>query len=643
MPENKNNVFAELGRRGVYQAVGIYVAVAWGSIEILITASERFGWPAWLGDAALILFLTGLPFMILLSWAFDLTGSGLQRMEPGSLTGKAVIAGTLTVVLGLSGSWFVLREPAPGVEPVTAEEIGQGRPVIAVLPFQDFVRDGDSEVLALAFTDELINRINAHPDLAALTLASAQRAGEMAVVSSGLPDVPADFFVQGALRPAQVGTQLQVRLVDQNGLVRWEHDQVRDFSDMREALQAQAYLAGEVAASMGVSLTGEDYCAPSANTAASQLYYQAREQFALRGAENVAGAARKLERAVELDPEFARALDLLGSVYTRFPFWVSRDPAAYGMSLEELQEFFGTRPHLEALKRALDLCPSLGSAYVTVEVSAPVRHYLADLIDLVREALRRDPGNTPLMDNAIYVYLNFGHLDTARAMAEEYLRRDPLSPRAPHVAALVYRALGDSERALALEQDAISLGYTWRSQVDEMLPGRLLGTYDRYVAGRHEEMLNNFEDDSEATLEKFPYDPRLLLRLDEDPFARTEIMRQLAEFTRFDPDDFNSADPVFSTLFGRLGHPPWLFELGDRVLVDEYLDRLVDLKPGPAWTPHGFWFVRWRHWFGDDAWLAKVSTWSDEYHAFWDRHGPPDGCEWDGESLKCEWAESAKL
>ena len=55
MGDNNKNLLAELGRRGVYQAVGLYVAIAWGTIEILLAASDRLGWPAWLGDGALIL------------------------------------------------------------------------------------------------------------------------------------------------------------------------------------------------------------------------------------------------------------------------------------------------------------------------------------------------------------------------------------------------------------------------------------------------------------------------------------------------------------------------------------------------------------------------------------------------------------
>ena len=109
-------IFRELARRGVYQALGIYVAIAWGSIEILITASDRLAWPAWLGDVALILFLTGLPLVVLLSWAFDLTGSGFKRMEPGSLRGKALIAAAFTLTIAVSTAWYLnSRGEAPSV------------------------------------------------------------------------------------------------------------------------------------------------------------------------------------------------------------------------------------------------------------------------------------------------------------------------------------------------------------------------------------------------------------------------------------------------------------------------------------------------------------------------------------------------
>jgi hypothetical protein len=100
----RNGLIGELARRGVFQAVAIYVAVAWGGTEILITASDRFGWPAWIADAALILFLTGLPFVVLLSWTFDLSGTHLRRVDPGSMRGKLMIASAATVVMAITAT-----------------------------------------------------------------------------------------------------------------------------------------------------------------------------------------------------------------------------------------------------------------------------------------------------------------------------------------------------------------------------------------------------------------------------------------------------------------------------------------------------------------------------------------------------------
>jgi len=624
MSEKKINILAELGRRGVYQAVGIYVAVAWGSIEILITASDRLGWPSWLGDAALILFLTALPFVVLLSWAFDLTGSGLKRMEPGSLLGKVTIAAAFTLVLGLSGYWFLLRD-APSHTGVSSSPMGDGRPVIAVMPFRDFLREENSDILVTSFADELINRINAHPDLVALTLATVTSPQLSGNDGGGLPDLPADYFVQGTFRPAPVGSEVQVRLVDRRGLVQWEHSLVRDFSDFRNALNAQAYLAGEVAAALGSSLTGMDYCATSENSEAARLYYQAKERFALRGAENVAGAARMLEQVIELDPGFARAYDLLADVYERFPYHVFPNPSAYGLSPEEMQAFWETRPQQPIVRKALDLCPSLGSSYVLNELLAPVRHYSADLVELTREALRRDPGNTPLRDRVVHVYLMFGHVDDARLLAQDLVLRDPFNPRSHNLMAWVYRMEGDQENALKSMQESVDLGQGSRTGV--------LGlAYDQFTSGRFLDMSETLGPDFEPSASGIPIDPRLLAALsdNENRSARDELIRQARRSIDENPQ-------AFLNLIGANGGEPWLFELGDESLAWEFIEEFADFAPA-GMIPDGFWYSRFRQWFGNQRLVEVMSRYTDEHIVFWDRHGPPDGCDWDGERLSCEWA-----
>lgn len=613
------NYLADLGRRGVFQAVGIYVAIAWGSIEILITASERFGWPDWLGNAALILFLTGLPLVVLLAWAFELTSSGFKRMEPGSLKGKALAAGAFTLTLGLGSAWLINGPVMP-----PAADASDGRPVIAVMPFQNFVQDKNSRMLTLSFADELINRINTHPDLVALNLSSVT---SHAAIGPQARPLPADFYVQGAFRPAQVGTKLSARLVDGDGVIHWEFDAVRDLDDVRQAHAVQAYLAGEVASKLGATLSGRDYCEPSNHGEATRLYYQAKEQFEQRTPENVAGAALKLERAVQLDPGFARALDLLGSVYEQFPRWVGQDPSRYGMTESELRVFVDSRPHIPVLKRALDICPSLGNAYVSVALSTPVKHFAADLIDLIQEALRRDPGNTPLMDWAVYNYMNFGQLESAQRMAANYLLRDPLNARASSLMALTCRALGDSAKALELDKQTIRLSGA------EQWAGMMLA-YDRLVTGDHAALVEGIPEGFVPGPDSLWLDPRLLVDHTTNPASRQTLDEQLSTAM----ETIKTVNPQgFGNLIGADGGLPWAFELGDAQLAWSVLEDFAALAPQGA-TPYGFWFVRYRHWFGNQRLVDLTRQWTEEYIVFWNRHGPPDGCTWIDEVLACDWA-----
>lgn len=616
------NWVTELGKRGVFQALGIYVAVAWGSIEILITAADRFGWPAWLGDAALILFLTALPFVVLLSWAFDLTGSGLQRMEAGSLRGKALIALTLTVVLGLSASWFVTRESStPAPSPGQAFGKGDGRPVIAVMPFKNLTDSDKGDLVALSFTDEVINRINAHPDLVALDLATVsnpQMAGFAGGGAGAKP--PMDFTVRGTLRTAPNGIELRVRMTDGQGKVAWEYDTVVDQRDAAGLREEQKFVAGQVAAGVGSSLTGMDYCEPSANQEAVGLFYEARRRFAARGGENVATAAKLLETAIRLDPNYARAMDLLSSVYQRFAAYVLPEPEQYGMSKAELIEFLSGSPEVALAREALARCPSLGSSYVTVETSIPAPQTWADAVGIFAEALKRDPANLDIRGQLYQAYLKMGHVHDAGKIAQEMYQRDPLNPRNSANLSTVARLEGDSQKALKLIRRAQSLGYSPQDS-------KALAACDLLYLGDGPSLDELLGPDWQPG-NLFPIDPRRVLAARTDPAVRQALIKKFGDLIE------NGDRVMLSNLVGY--SCSLLFELGDEPLSRRAVQRLADLT-GRGEMPPIFWGARYRQNWGNR--LLDIEVWQDHWIDFWKRIGPPDGCTWTGERLDCEWAK----
>jgi eukaryotic-like serine/threonine-protein kinase len=99
-------LFEALRDRRVVRVAVAYSVVAWGAVQVVVTVSPEFGLPDWLGRATILVALAGFPVAIGLSWAFDLSASGVRRGRIG-LAGVAV---GLAVALGIGLTWL----PAEG-------------------------------------------------------------------------------------------------------------------------------------------------------------------------------------------------------------------------------------------------------------------------------------------------------------------------------------------------------------------------------------------------------------------------------------------------------------------------------------------------------------------------------------------------
>jgi TolB-like protein len=617
VPDKDNKgIIGELARRGVFQALAVYVAVAWGGTEILITASDRFGWPGWIADAAVILFLTGLPFVVLLAWTFDLSGTHLRRVDPGSMRGRLLIASAATVVMGITATFLVMRG-SPG-DPGAIEQ-----PVIAVLPIQDFTGQDGGAMTALAFTGELIHRISAHPDLMALDLRTVTNPAVATVgASNDMGRLQADYIVQGSLNQARGGVLIRARMSDAGGGVLWEDETVRDLSDALEARVAQAEIAGEIAAALGRTLTGIDYCEPSADADAVAFYYEGWQRFSQRSGEGVAAAAQALEAAIERDPDYARALADLADVYQRFGYWLADDPSPYFDSRESFDTFVesvGKRVHGLA-ERALVRCPNLGSAYANYEMTRGVRLSPVDWRAINDEALRREPDNTNLLNSAINNVVFYGQNKQALAYAERAFRKDPLNPRAAHLLGGELYRVGSIERAIEMELMARELGYS-PIIADVFLAFFYSASGDSEALDEHMEA---FAADGFQATPIMPVDPRRILTARDDLVLRAQLVKE-----------FDSALPELSGT-NTERYLRWAKLLDDEALVWRYLEHFAEgpRERGDVWIARQVWDGAWRARLANDH-LLDMMGWREEFGQYWDAFGPPDGCDWDSVSLTC--------
>jgi adenylate cyclase len=84
MARKNNNIerfWQELKRRNVFGVVTTYAATAYIIIEVTNNLVTPLNLPNWIGQIVVLLLVIGLPIVVILSWIFDLTPTGIRKTE----------------------------------------------------------------------------------------------------------------------------------------------------------------------------------------------------------------------------------------------------------------------------------------------------------------------------------------------------------------------------------------------------------------------------------------------------------------------------------------------------------------------------------------------------------------------------------
>lgn len=140
--------FAELRRRHVFRTTGVYIVAVWLLSQGVADLFPAFGLPDWTVRAFVVLGILGVPVVVFLAWAFDITPKGVQR-DPG-----ADYALDDTLITSDFGEAAELSPPYTVLASWTDEEDEERRRRFAH-PFT-LGREGD-----IAFSDKRVSRRHA--------------------------------------------------------------------------------------------------------------------------------------------------------------------------------------------------------------------------------------------------------------------------------------------------------------------------------------------------------------------------------------------------------------------------------------------------------------------------------------------------
>ena len=450
--DSPESLVTSLRKRKLVQWAAGYAAAAWVLLQVLALVGQQFDWPAALMRGITVTLGIGFFLTVVLAWFHGERGE--QRVTWGEL---AVLG--LILVLGGAALWWTapvprekasvaaapVQEAAPAPAPVAAPP----KKSIAVLPFTDLSPGKDQEYFSDGMSEEILNALAKVKDLKVAGRTSAfsfkGKNEDMRAIGRALAVAN---VLEGSVRKQGDKVRITAQLIQaEDGYHLWS--ETYD-GDLKDVFELQERIARAITEQLKIVLEGAQQQrlvkVATENQEAYALYLQATGIFNRRDGTRIKDAVAQLEKAIELDPNFARAHSRLAAVLA-----IARIYAEVG-SVAEVERH---------ARRATELDPNLGEAHAALaQALVRERRYAEGLAGFER-ALAVDPDDVTA--NFWYginlVIIGYGR--KGNAQLDRLLTLDPMLPNGLFWRATQYCYAGDYANCKRLIQRAADAGLAY--------------------------------------------------------------------------------------------------------------------------------------------------------------------------------------
>jgi serine/threonine protein kinase/Flp pilus assembly protein TadD len=371
---------------------------------------------------------------------------------------------------------------------------GMDRPLVsrkkavAVLYFENMSEDKEDSYFRDGMTEDIITECSRIGELDIFPRSSVLPFKDELLTAPQIGKrLGADYVLEGSLRRASNRLRITARLVEsRTGYSVWADRYDRQMEDV---FAIQEEIASNIALALRVVLSDEEkrqiQKPPTSNVEAYDFYLRGMQYFHQFKRKSFEQARLMFERAIELDPEYARAHCGLADSSSHLFVWCQGDDE--------------DREHASASsRRALELDPNLAEAHASYGLALSLENRMDEAVREFETAIRLNP-------NLFEAYFFFarvrwaqGHLEDALALFEraatcrpadyqtpgyigtlldglgrpaearaahrrcldvigKHLRHERDDARAIYLGALSLASLGESSRAIAWAQRALAI------------------------------------------------------------------------------------------------------------------------------------------------------------------------------------------
>ena len=611
------NFISELKRRNVIRMAGLYLVGAWLITQVAGTVLPMYEAPAWIARSVVTILAVGFIPAMIFAWIFELTPDGLKRdseiPEAQSIAPQTArkMERSILVLFAIALAFFGFdkfylapkREEAAvsaasvKVKAQTLAEIktSVSEKSIAVLPFVNMSADKDNEYFSDGISEEILNALTKLDDLkVAGRTSSFFFKGKNENLTTIGKTLGVAHVLEGSVRKQGEKVRITAQLIrTRDGFHLWS--ETYD-GDLKDVFALQENIAQAITGKLQVILQGNQKTTlvktGTTNTEAYALYLQATAIFNRREGARFADAIDMLNKAIALDPRYARAHSRLAALHTVNSNYASGSAFSEALPLIEFHS-----------RRATELDPSLAEPFAALGNAFNQRRQFLESDKAFARALKLDPNDVTANFWLAAQLINTGYMREGTAALDRTLALDPLLPNALLWRARTYVFDGDLENAERLLRLAAEVGHVFvgigQTRLD-IARGDKVAAINSTTKGLAGYFTSGFPPEAAALFSKAIYG---------DAEAKKKTLALIDTYLAGKPEYIAGVVPYVLIRSGEVGRGLTLSQdkptANDSMLLSEMFRRNSEIKGAPEFPE-----------FARRSGLA----------ALWDVKGPPDHC-----------------
>ena len=418
------SILEELKRRNVTRVAALYLVVSWLVLQVADILFNAFDLPSWSMRLLVAILILGFPMVLIFSWIFELTPDGVKReadipriaeTHPTGRRTNILIIVLLALSIGIAILDRVIPETSPVDQSVSNAATDTHMRSIAVLPFVNISDDPANVFFSEGLSEELLNMLAAIPELqvTARTSSFSFKEKDLDVPAIGRSLNVANVL-EGSVRKSGNRLRITAQLINvESGFHLWSETYERDMDDI---FAVQDEIAKAVVDALRISILGETPRARETDPDAFSAYLYGLHFYQQRTNDGYEKAVKYVQHAIEIDPDYAPAWNLLGATY-------SNQVLTGQLPYRETNELA-----LAAVEKALELDPNYALAYsARAWIAMQYERDYAASAGFFQRALVLAPNNSIILSNAAVLASTLGRVDKAIELTRRSLALNPIS------------------------------------------------------------------------------------------------------------------------------------------------------------------------------------------------------------------------